>query len=486
MSDRFGMKESAANKIKIGLEVHCQLTNLRTKLFCSCPSDYRGKEPNATICPVCMGIPGSLPVLNAKALDYAAMVALALNTRLADQMVFFRKNYFYPDMPKNFQITQYDRAGGLPLATDGYVVVGESRIRIRRLQLEEDPAKLSYEGTIDASKATFVDYNRAGIALIEIVTEPDIESPREARMFLQKLRSILEHLEISDGELEGSMRCDANISYAGGTRVEIKNISSFKEVERALKFEMTRQRGLFGRGLKVERETRHWDELRRITVSLRVKEEEQDYRYFPEPDLAPVKFSDEWIGEIKKRLPELPDVRKQRFVRDWDVPEQNADVLTGDKSLADFFEECVSLHPRPKEISNWLVGDLLAYLHGRDLELKNTKITPQHIVSMLKMVEGRTISGKIAKAVLEEMICNGKMPHEIVEERGLKAILDVGQLDRLTEKIFLDNPNAVREALSNEKVANYLVGQLMKATQGKAEPSLANRVVRERLSKLAR
>jgi len=274
------MKNPASN-VKIGLEVHVQLTSLKTKLFCGCSSDYRGKEPNTLVCPVCLGLPGSLPVLNRKAVEYAVMAALALNCKLSNRMLFFRKNYFYPDLPKNFQITQYDRAGGVPLAKDGYLYIEHEgrrkKIRISRVHLEEDPGRLVHLGPIDHSPYTLVDYNRSGIALLEIVTEPDIRSPREARVFLQKLRSILEHLGIFDGSLEGSLRCDANISLAGGTRVEVKNISSFKEVERALSFEITRQKGLLEKGIAVKRETRHWDETRRVTVSLRTKETEQDY-----------------------------------------------------------------------------------------------------------------------------------------------------------------------------------------------------------------
>ncbi|MCP8305136.1 MAG: Asp-tRNA(Asn)/Glu-tRNA(Gln) amidotransferase subunit GatB, partial [archaeon] len=301
------MSNVNSEEIKIGLEVHCQLTNLMAKLFCSCSSDYRGKEPNTHICPICMGMPGTLPVLNEKALEDATMVAIALNSNISDRMLFFRKNYFYPDMPKNFQISQYDKAGGVPFSLGGYIQIDKKKIRIRRIQIEEDPGKLSYEGTIESSPSTLVDYNRAGIALIEIVTEPDIRSPKEARLFLEKLRSILEHLGVSDGSLEGAMRCDANISLKGGRRVEIKNISSFKEVERALNFEITRQKSFIERRIAVGQETRHWDEVRRITVSLRSKEEEQDYRYFPEPDLVPVTISKDHVREVKLKMPELPD-----------------------------------------------------------------------------------------------------------------------------------------------------------------------------------
>ena len=276
--------ESTA-KVKIGLEVHCQLTALKTKLFCSCSSDYRESEPNEKVCPVCFGLPGTLPVLNAKAVEYATMIALALNCTSRTAPLFYRKNYFYPDLPKGFQISQYDKAGGVPIASAGSVEVEGKRVRITRIQLEEDPGKLTYEGTIDKSSYSLVDYNRAGIALVEIVTEPDIEDAREAKMFLEKLRSMIESLGVSDGELDGAMRCDANISLAGGARVEVKNISSFKEVEKALNYEILRQRTFSGNATS---ETRHWDERRSITIALRSKEEEQDYRYFPEPDLRAI------------------------------------------------------------------------------------------------------------------------------------------------------------------------------------------------------
>jgi aspartyl-tRNA(Asn)/glutamyl-tRNA(Gln) amidotransferase subunit B len=473
-------------KVKIGLEVHCQLTDLKSKLFCSCSADYRGSEPNTHICPVCMGLPGTLPVLNRKAVEDAIMIALALNMKVSSRTLFYRKNYFYPDMPKNFQISQYDRAGGVPIAKDGYVTLdGGRKIRISRLQLEEDPGKLVYEGTIETSRATLVDYNRAGVALAEIVTEPDITSPREARIFLQKLRSILEHLGVSSGELEGSMRCDANISIEGGTRVEVKNISSFKEVERALNFEMTRQRNLLRKGLRVGRETRHWDELRRVTVTLRVKEEEEDYRYFPEPDLVPILISEEDVERLRASMPELPDSRKRRLMEQYGISMQNAEVLTDNKALAEFFEACAADYGRPDLLSNWIVGDLLSYLYDMGLELRETKLTPGHMVGMLRLIDDGTISGKIGKEVLKEIIITGEAPENIVKARGLVRISDREYLERLTERVFEENPKAVSDALKDEKAIRFLVGQLMKLTDGKADPQLANILVTNRLKALA-
>ncbi|RLI02836.1 Asp-tRNA(Asn)/Glu-tRNA(Gln) amidotransferase GatCAB subunit B [Candidatus Bathyarchaeota archaeon] len=478
----------AGNNLKIGLEVHVQMTSLKTKLFCGCSSDYRGKEPNTLVCPVCLGLPGSLPVLNRKAVEYAVMAALAFNCELSNRMLFFRKNYFYPDLPKNFQITQYDRAGGVPLARNGYLYLehgGErKKIRISRIHLEEDPGRLVHLGSIDHSPYTLVDYNRSGVALLEIVTEPDIRSPREARIFLQKLRSILEHLGIFDGSLEGAMRCDANISLAGGTRVEVKNISSFKEVERALSCEITRQKGLLDKGIQVKRETRHWDETRRVTISLRTKETEQDYRYFPEPDLVPVELNKEFIEQIKARMPELPDERLERFVSQYGLPKYDAGVLVSSKALADFFEEAVKLYDKPKEISNWMMSDLLRYLYENNLELQESKITPRKLVEMIRLIDDGVISGKIAKRILPKVIVTGKDPSEIVKEEGMTKISDREFLEKLIAKIFAENPKAVKDALVDEKAAHYLIGQLMKATQGKADPILSSRMIMERLEML--
>ncbi|WNZ30384.1 MAG: Asp-tRNA(Asn)/Glu-tRNA(Gln) amidotransferase subunit GatB [Candidatus Bathyarchaeota archaeon] len=475
-------------EVRIGLEVHVQLTSLNTKLFCGCASDYKGKDPNSLVCPVCLGIPGSLPVLNENAVEYAVMAALALKCKISEQMFFFRKNYYYPDMPKNFQISQYDQAGGVPLAVDGHLEVEvnqkRKKIRIGRVHLEEDPGRLVHQGAIDTSPYALVDYNRAGIALLEIVTEPDLGSPKEARLFLQKLRSILEHLGIFSGKLEGSLRCDANISLIGGTRVEVKNISSFKEVERALRFEIMRQKNLVKRGQSIQLETRHWDETRRVTISLRMKEKEHDYRYFPEPDLVPIVISKDLVENVKQKMPELPEARIQRFVNNYGLPLYDAEVLVSDKTLADFFEETVKLCDKPKDISNWMMGDLLRNLNENNIEITDSKITPEHLVEMIQLIDEDVVSGKICKRVLPEMVITGKMPSEIIKEKGLVKISSTSILQEIVEKVFTENPKCVQDALVEQSAVNFLVGQLMRATKGKADPGLANQLIQEKLSTL--
>jgi aspartyl-tRNA(Asn)/glutamyl-tRNA(Gln) amidotransferase subunit B len=474
-------------KVKIGLEIHCQLTNLKTKLFCNCSADYRRDPPNTHLCPICSGQPGSLPVTNRRAIEDATMVAMALGSKIEALNYFYRKNYFYPDMPKNFQISQYDKAGAVPFAFKGIVrtKLGSSYkdVSITRIQIEEDPGKLSYLGTIDTSPYSLVDYNRAGIGLLEIVTDPVLESPQEARLFLQKLRSILEHLNVSDGGLEGAMRCDANISLAGGKRVEIKNISSFKEVERALTFEVSRQRSLIAKGRTVQLETRHWDEIRRVTISLRAKEEEHDYRYFPEADLPPTLLSSEYIEKIRMKMPELPDARSARFIKQYGLPEYDADVLTGDKNLADFFENCLKTYDKPKEASNWIMTDLLRWLHEENLEIGEANISPSGLVDMLRLIDSGTISGKIGKTVLREMIKTGKGAEEIVKKRELIRISSEEQIEAAVEIVFKENTRAVHDAQTDEKAVHFLVGQVMRLTKGKADPVTTNRIVKLNLNK---
>ena len=478
------MEKISTAKVTIGLEIHCQLTNLRTKLFCSCSANYREEEPNTLICPVCMGLPGTLPVMNEKALELTSKIALALGSKLSKDMLFFRKNYFYPDLPKNFQITQYDKVGAMPIAVGGFIPLNSlHNVKLRRIQLEEDPAKISYEGSITSSSYSLVDYNRAGIALVEIVTEPDIKSPKEARELLEKLKSILEHLEVFDGGLDGSMRCDANISIRGRGRVEVKNISSFKEVERALSFEVTRQTTLSRRDVK-SMETRHWDDARRVTVSLRNKEEEEEYRYFPEPDLLPVIFSDEYVTRVKDQLLELPDDRRERLVHDYGITAQASDVLTRNKALADFFEASVSIYSSNKRISNWLAGDILAYMNRKGKKIDELKITASALVELVQMVDEEVLSERTGKNVLFDVLETGFSPKDIVKEKGLERVSDEDYIEKLTSEVFDKNPKPVQDSLKNEKTIHFLLGLVMKAAKGKVDPKEARDKIVQKLGTL--
>jgi aspartyl-tRNA(Asn)/glutamyl-tRNA(Gln) amidotransferase subunit B len=476
------------NDVVIGIEIHCQLTKLKTKLFCGCSSDYRGKEPNANTCVICLGHPGSLPKPNSVAIDYAIMTGLALKSDISPRTSFYRKNYFYVDMSKNFQISMYETGEAATICEGGYLDINvgpkRKRVRVTRLQLEEDPARLVHIGPIDLSPYTLVDYNRAGMALLEIVTEPDMSSPKEARLFLQKLRSILEHIDAFDGGLEGAMRCDANVSIRGSKRVEIKNISSFKEVEKALNFEISRQKGIIQKGERVVRETRHWDEIRKVTISLREKEEEHDYRYFPEPDIVPLEINKELITAIRNRMPELPDARADRFVHEYDIPNYDALVLTSEKALADFFEACVKSFGDAKTVSNWVMGDLLGVLHDQDLELNSAKITPKSFAKMLRMIGEGKISGKIGKIILPELVTSGKMPEEIVKERGMQRITNRDYLETIVTEVFEENKKAVEDSLKDDNARNFLIGQVMKKTRGKGDPQLVNDVVKGRILKI--
>ena len=478
----------ADTDIVIGLEAHCQLTSLKTKLFCGCSSDYRGKEPNSNVCIVCLGHPGSLTKPNRKAVEYAVMTGLALRSKVSERTAFYRKNYYYVDMSKNFQISMYETSGTTTICEGGYLDINvgphKKRIRITRMQLEEDPAKLVHIGPIDLSPYTLVDYNRAGMALLETVTEPDMSSPKEARLFLQKLRSILEHIGVFDGGLEGAMRCDANISIRGSTRVEIKNISSFKEVEKALNFEISRQRGVLRKSERVVRETRHWDEIRKVTISLREKEEEHDYRYFPEPDIVPLVIGREMVERLGRSMPELPDARAERFSREYGIPAYDAQVLTGEKALADFFETCTKMLGEAKTASNWVMGDLLGVLHDKDLELHEAKVTPATFVGMLRMINDGKISGKIGKIILPELVTSGRDAEVIVNERDMQRIADTALLKSVVDEVFAENRKAVDDAVRDDNAVNFLIGQVMKKTRGKADPQLVNSAVKEKVMRL--
>jgi aspartyl-tRNA(Asn)/glutamyl-tRNA(Gln) amidotransferase subunit B len=466
------MQAESSLKVKIGLEVHCQLTALKTKLFCPCSSDYRASGPNEKICPVCFGLPGTLPVLNAKAVEYAAMIGLALNCTVARRSLFYRKNYFYPDLPKGFQISQYDKAGGVPIASSGSVEVEGKRVRITRIQLEEDPGKLTYEGTIDKSSYSLVDYNRAGIALVEIVTEPDIEDAREAKMFLEKLRSMIESLGVSNGELDGAMRCDANISLAGGARVEVKNISSFKEVEKALNYEILRQSTFSGNAAS---ETRHWDERRSITIALRSKEEEQDYRYFPEPDLRAIVLEPGAIARVRKAMPEVVDAKASRYAKEFGLSSQLAKELAAKKELSEFFEACAKLHDGYQEMAGLIIGELsvpaVAGTHS---------IAPEEFVWVVKMVESSSITRAQAKEAIREALRTGRPVRQVVQAKNLSAVVDEGAIAALIEKVVAAMPGALDKARGDKKAFNYLIGQVLRE-EPKALPSAVAKLLAKRL-----
>lgn len=471
----------------IGLEVHAEL-NTRTKIFCDCPTTF-GAGPNTQVCPVCLGLPGVLPVLNRTVLEYAMKAALALNCQVAAYSKFDRKNYPYPDLPKNYQISQYD----LPLASGGYIdieVNGESkRIRIRRLHLEEDAGKLIHLEATAGGPGSLVDYNRTGVPLIEIVSEPDIASPEEARLYLTKLKNIIEYTGVSDCKMEeGSLRCDANVSVrpAGATEfgipVELKNLNSFRAVQRALEYEIERQSAALDAGGRVARETRRWDEARNCTVVLRSKEEAHDYRYFPEPDLVPLSIDRQWVERIRENLPELPDARRERFVRDYGLPVYDAAVLTSSRRLADFYDECARLGADPKAASNWIMGELLGYLNANGLDLEDVPLRPAMLAGLLRLIENGTISGKIAKTVFEEMCRTGADPERIVQEKGLVQISDEAEIVALVEQVIATNPGPAADfRAGKEKALGFLVGQVMKVTRGRANPDLVNRLLRERL-----
>jgi len=478
----------AQYEVVIGLEVHTELKT-NTKIFCNCTTEFGG-EPNTHVCPVCLGLPGVLPVLNRKVVDFAIKAGLALNCDIAEFSKFDRKNYYYPDLPKNFQTSQYD----LPICAKGHldieVNVEEKRVGITRIHMEEDAGKLIHGGaTISTSNYSLVDYNRTGVPLLEIVSEPDMRSPEEARAYLEKLKAILEYTEVSDCKMqEGSLRCDANISIMPkgstvfGTRTEIKNLNSFRALQRALEYEIERQKEVVDEGGVVIQETRTWDENKGITLSLRSKEEAHDYRYFPEPDLVPLVISREWVEEIKETLPELPHARKERLMKDYDLPLYDASIITGSKALADYFDACISLYPEAKTVSNWLMGDLIRLLNAEDQDIRECAIRPEMLVDMLKLIDNGTISGKIAKTVFEEMFKTGKKPEEVVKEKGLVQISDQSEIDAMVDQVLAANPKSVEDyKAGKEKAIGFLVGQVMKLSKGKANPGMVNELLREKM-----
>lgn len=479
-------------EVVIGLEIHIQLMT-KAKIFCQCSTDYIGKEPNTNTCPVCLGLPGSLPVINKKVLEFAVRTSVALNCKINQISRFHRKNYFYPDLPKAYQISQYDT----PLGINGYMEISlpeskeKRKIRITRVHIEEDAGKLVHEGDITSSSYSLADYNRCGIPLAEIVTEPDFCSPEEAQIFLVKLRSIVQHLGVCDGNMEeGSMRCDANISRrdaktgALGIKVEIKNINSFKAVKKALQFEVDRQKKLLAEGEKIIQETRHWDESKNITVSMRSKEEAHDYRYFPEPDLLPLKVDLKMIDKIRKNLPELPEARRKRFIKDYQIPEYDAEILTSSKALGDYYERAASLYINKKVLSNWIMGELLRNLNEEKKEIEHSPISSENLVGMLNLVDKGVISGKMAKDVFEKMFKTGKVASQIVKESGVTQITDENELIKIVDKVINENRKSVDDfSRGKEKALNFLVGQVMRYTKGRAKPDFVFEAIKQRIKK---
>jgi len=476
----------------IGLEVHAQMLT-DTKIFCGCPTTF-GAEPNTQTCPVCIGMPGVLPVLNRKVLQHAIRTGLATHCRISSYSRFARKNYFYPDLPKGYQISQYE----LPICERGFIdiIVGGAvkRIGITRIHMEEDAGKNIHESSASIGPGggnySFVDLNRAGVPLMEIVSEPDIRSPQEAVEYMRKLRAILRYLGVCDGNMEqGSLRCDANISVrlsgesAFGTRTEVKNINSFRFVEKALEYEIKRQINVIENGGRVVQETRLWDPIRGVTESMRGKEEAHDYRYFPEPDLVPLMIEKELVDEIAASLPELPDVRRERFVSEYHLPPADALLLVSEKPLADWYEEAVTLGGQPKVVANWVMGELMRLLNEDNKSIEECPLQPAQLVDMLKLIDDGTISGKIAKSVFEEMYRTDKSPESIVKEKGLMQISDSGELEKTVADVVAKHHNEVeRYRAGEEKLIGFFVGQVMKITKGKANPQVVNELLKKKLS----
>jgi aspartyl-tRNA(Asn)/glutamyl-tRNA(Gln) amidotransferase subunit B len=470
------------------MECHAELLT-ESKMFCGCKNEFGG-EPNTRCCPVCTGMPGSLPVMNKKAVEHVIRTALALHCEINRNARFDRKNYFYPDLPKGYQISEYDNPIGVKGWLDIEVDGKTTRVHIRRVHLEEDTGKLLHIPGDD--EESFVDLNRSGVPLMEIVTDfpPDIHSAEEARAYLMQLRAILTYIGVCDGKMEeGSLRCEPNVSVrvkgsdTYGTKTEIKNLNSFRAVQRGIEYEVQRQIGLLERGERIVQETRGWSEAKQATFSQRSKEVEQEYRYFPEPDLVPLQISDEWIAEIKATMPELPDARKTRFIEQYGLPAYDAAFLTETRALADYYEAVAKDSGDPKAASNWVMGDLSRLLNASGTDIADCPIPPQNLAAMIRLIADGTISGKIAKSLIEEMVTTGRDPVAIVEEKGWKTIKDTGAIIALVEKVMTDNPNIVVDIKEKGLVQKkgFLVGQVMKASQGKADPQEVNRLIDERL-----
>jgi len=473
----------------IGLEVHSELKT-KTKIFCGCPTSF-GAEQNTHVCPVCLGLPGVLPVINEKVVEFAIKAGLALNCTINSFSKFDRKNYYYPDLPKNFQTSQFD----LPIAEHGYLDIEvegkKKRIRITRIHMEEDAGKLVHSGaTINDSASANVDYNRTGVPLIEIVSEPDLSTPAEARAYMEKLKAVLEYIDVSNCKMEeGNLRADVNISLRPrgetklGTKAEMKNINSFKAVEAALEYEIDRQSEILDDGGRVKQETRTWDDAKGVTVAMRSKEQAHDYRYMPEPDLVPILTSDERIAEIRKSLPELPDARRKRLTHELGLPEYDASIITSSRAMAEYFDAVLEAGADAKTAANWIMGDLSKHLNAAGKEIQESPVTAKQLAALLHLLDKGTISGKIAKKVFEEMWSSGGDPEKIVKEKGLVQITDTKAIEAIVDAVIAANKKAVDDYQGgNKKAIGALVGQVMRESRGKANPAVVNQLLQQKLN----
>lgn len=459
-------------KVKIGIEVHAQLLT-QTKLFCGCKIDWQAL-PNTLVCPVCMGMPGTLPVMNKRAVEFTIKTALALNCSINKTSVFARKNYFYPDLPKGYQITQYDK----PIAQNGYIMIGDKKIRIRRAHLEEDAGKL-----VHTEKETLVDFNRCGVPLVEIVTEPDIESADEAVEYLMKLRQILRYIGICTGDMEkGHMRCEPNISVNNGNKTEIKNLNSFKAVAKGIGYEIQRQTKMVENKETVQYVTLLWDENKEATEPMRTKETSEDYRYFPEPDLPPLLVQEEWIKEIAATLPELPDTKIKRVIKEYKIKEQDAKILCEDIALAKYYEDVVELCKSPVQSANFIISDLLALINTKQITIEELKIPPAHIAELLTLLENGTITRKTAKDILPELFDTASPPSRLIESKGLKQISGNQEIEQIVRKVLENNPQEVeRYKKGKTQLLAFFTGKVMQETRGKANPQIVKELLLKNL-----
>lgn len=472
----------------IGLEVHSELKT-KSKIFCGCTTAFGG-DPNTHVCPVCLGLPGVLPVINKRVVEFAIKAGLAMNCEIMPFSKFDRKNYYYPDLPKNYQTSQYD----LPICLNGHIDIeinGETkRIGITRIHMEEDAGKLVHSGaTITSSNSALVDYNRTGVPLVEIVSEPDMRTPEEAKLYMEKIKAILEYIDVSDCKMqEGSLRCDANISLRPvgqeefGTKTEMKNLNSFRAVQRALEYEEVRQAEVLDEGGRIVQETRTWDEMQNVTKSMRSKEQANDYRYFPEPDLVPIVVSPEWIEEIRATLPELPDARKHRLMNAHSLSAYDADMITMTRAMADYFDAVMAHTSDAKAVANWLMGDVSAYLNNSGTTIAEFHVKPEDLAKLLELIGKGTLSSKLAKTVFEEMVASGKTPDTIVKEKGLEQISDEGALEKIVDETLAENPKSIEDfRAGKDRAIGFLVGQIMKKTKGKANPEMINKMLKEKM-----